>query len=395
MNFYSYGYLTHNSSILNDVLIWVGIIIGLTILVFGIKYVRNRTNLKYRNVLITLLLFATLIICLEVGRIQNQQSTKDQIGQTAQIMRNVSHSKHVPLSKVYTSSTSLNNGMTIQAGRRYYQVNVNSANSTYHLSPTKPINRQNKYISKNRGINLNFSNGEYLNIALKLIIGFVMLVVQINLAGKGNLAPTNAIDQLQNYVLGGIVGGIIYNQAITVLQFIIVILIWSIIIFGSRILITQSDFFKELLNGSPKIVINHGRINVDTALRSGLSASDLVFKLRNAGVNDFQGVKRVVIEQNGQLSIEGYHDSSINYPIITDGSVDEDALKQIHKNRKWLLNLLKLKKQQIKSVYLGQIVDGQLVLTLYPQHEHKLLPFLPNHKINLKQFKAKFTHHFN
>ena len=39
------------------------------------------------------------------------------------------------------------------------------------------------------------------------------LILQINLLGKGNLAPTSAIDQVQNYVLGGIIGGIIYNKS--------------------------------------------------------------------------------------------------------------------------------------------------------------------------------------
>lgn len=43
------------------------------------------------------------------------------------------------------------------------------------------------------------------------------LILQINLLGKGNLAPTSAIDQVQNYVLGGIIGGIIYNSDISVL----------------------------------------------------------------------------------------------------------------------------------------------------------------------------------
>ena len=37
----------------------------------------------------------------------------------------------------------------------------------------------------------------------KLLMGILGLVLQINLLGKGNLAPTSAMDQVQNYVLGG------------------------------------------------------------------------------------------------------------------------------------------------------------------------------------------------
>ena len=39
----------------------------------------------------------------------------------------------------------------------------------------------------------------YLNVAIKLIIGLLSLVLVINISGKGNLAPSSAIDQVLNY----------------------------------------------------------------------------------------------------------------------------------------------------------------------------------------------------
>ena len=47
----------------------------------------------------------------------------------------------------------------------------------------------------------------YSPIIIKFALGIICLIVQINLMGKGNLAPTSAMDQVQNYVLGGIIGG--------------------------------------------------------------------------------------------------------------------------------------------------------------------------------------------
>ena len=52
----------------------------------------------------------------------------------------------------------------------------------------------------------------YSFLAIKLTMGIIGLVLQINLMGKGNLAPTSAVDQVQNYVLGGIIGAVIYND---------------------------------------------------------------------------------------------------------------------------------------------------------------------------------------
>ncbi|MEN2297116.1 hypothetical protein AAH973_14030, partial [Enterococcus faecalis] len=53
---------------------------------------------------------------------------------------------------------------------------------------------------------------------IKIHLGIITIIDQINLMGKGNLAPTSAMDQVQNYVLGGIFGGVIYKDTITVLQ---------------------------------------------------------------------------------------------------------------------------------------------------------------------------------
>ena len=56
----------------------------------------------------------------------------------------------------------------------------------------------------------------YMEILIKLALGLFSLVFVINVTGKGNLAPNSATDQIQNYVLGGIIGGVIYNSSISI-----------------------------------------------------------------------------------------------------------------------------------------------------------------------------------
>lgn len=46
----------------------------------------------------------------------------------------------------------------------------------------------------------------YGMIFAKLGIGLLAIIFQINVMGKGKLAPTSVLNQLQNYVLGGIIG---------------------------------------------------------------------------------------------------------------------------------------------------------------------------------------------
>lgn len=48
--------------------------------------------------------------------------------------------------------------------------------------------------------------------------------------GKGNLASSSASDQVQNYVLGGIIGGVIYNKEIAILEYISILFIWCMLV---------------------------------------------------------------------------------------------------------------------------------------------------------------------
>ena len=70
----------------------------------------------------------------------------------------------------------------------------------------------------------------FLLVAIKLLIGFLALITIINISGKGNLAPNSASDQVQNYVLGGIIGGVIYNNSIKILDLIGILCIWCALV---------------------------------------------------------------------------------------------------------------------------------------------------------------------
>ena len=71
---------------------------------------------------------------------------------------------------------------------------------------------------------------EFILVAIKLLIGFFALTIIINVTGKGNLAPSSASDQVQNYVLGGIIGGVIYNNDIKILDYVGILCIWCVLV---------------------------------------------------------------------------------------------------------------------------------------------------------------------
>ncbi|EDP24191.1 DUF421 domain-containing protein [Parvimonas micra] len=206
----------------------------------------------------------------------------------------------------------------------------------------------------------------FLLVAIKLLIGFLALITIINISGKGNLAPNSASDQVQNYVLGGIIGGVIYNNSIKIIEFIAILCIWCALVLGLKWLKQHVVKVKQVIDGKALIVIDEGKINIENCRKVGLSAHDVSFKLRTNNVYSIKDVKRAIVEQNGQLIIIHYGEENPKFPLITDGHLQTDILETIGKDEDWLIE--EIKKQGLEKysdVFLGEYVDGKLILAPY------------------------------
>ena len=206
----------------------------------------------------------------------------------------------------------------------------------------------------------------FLLVAIKLLIGFLALITIINISGKGNLAPNSASDQVQNYVLGGIIGGVIHNNSIKILDFIGILCIWCALVLGLKWLKQHVVKVKQVIDGKALIIIDEGKINIENCRKVGLSAHDVSFKLRTNNVYSIKDVKRAIVEQNGQLIIIHYGEENPKFPLITDGHLQTDILEVIGKDEDLLIE--EIKKQGLEKysdVFLGEYVDGKLILAPY------------------------------
>lgn len=206
----------------------------------------------------------------------------------------------------------------------------------------------------------------FITIAIKLALGLISLVFVINVTGKGNLAPSSAVDQVQNFVLGGIIGGIIYNSSISILQYVVILIIWTILILLLKWLNTNVSVIKQLIDGKPVLIIKNGKLDPEACRSKGLSASDVALKLRSQGIFQLKDVKRAVIEQNGQFIVVRMGDENPKYPIITDGVVQTEILDTIGKSEEWLM--AKLEEEgydNVADIFIAEYDKGQINVVTY------------------------------
>ena len=206
----------------------------------------------------------------------------------------------------------------------------------------------------------------YMEILIKLALGLFSLVFVINVTGKGNLAPNSATDQIQNYVLGGIIGGVIYNSSISILQYAVILMMWTILVLTLKWLNNNVRFVKRLIDGKPTLLIKNGQIDPEACRSVGLSAADVALKLRSQGIFQMKQVKRAMQEQNGQLIVVQMGDENPKYPVVTDGVIQVEILETIGRSEEWLLdNLSKQGYDNVANIFIAEYDKGVVSVVTY------------------------------
>ena len=173
-------------------------------------------------------------------------------------------------------------------------------------------------------------------VAIKLTIGFIALVVFMNLNGRSQLAPTSTEDQIGNYVLGGIIGGVIYNPSITIVQFLIVLVIWGLLMTTIDFLKNSNKNVKKMIDGQIVYLIKGGKMLTENFAQATLSIPDFYTKLRTKGIFKVSEIEDAFMESNGQLIVIQKNDENYSNLLVSEGKIMEDNLVHIGKNDEWL-----------------------------------------------------------
>ena len=207
----------------------------------------------------------------------------------------------------------------------------------------------------------------YLLVGIKFILGIMVMILQIHILGKYEFSINTPLNQIQYYVLGGIIGGVIYNTSISILTFLIFILIWSLVVIIVKLLV-NIKFIKSLVVGNPVILIKNGKVNVANCAKVGISAEQLMLHIRMEGLVSTKEVKSAIMETNGKLTIIDMQSATPKFPIISNGKINQDILELIGHDEKWLLSSVKEQGiEHIQEIFLGEYVNGELNLTTYPK----------------------------
>ena len=207
----------------------------------------------------------------------------------------------------------------------------------------------------------------YVLISIKFFLFILATILQINVLGKYGFSANTPLNQIQNFVLGGIIGGVIYNSSISISTFLIILLIWSLVVIIVKLLI-NNKYIKSLVVGNPVILIKDGKVNVENCAQLGVTADQLMLHLRMEGLNSTQDVKSAIMEPNGKRTILDKNSENPRFTLISNGRINYDVLELINQDEEWLLE--KLKEQNIdnpREIFLAEYLNRKLYLVPYSE----------------------------
>ncbi|OCG04099.1 hypothetical protein A9G15_03015 [Gilliamella apis] len=202
---------------------------------------------------------------------------------------------------------------------------------------------------------------DFLIIALKLLVVFICIVLFLKITGKTSLSQMSSIDFIGNMILGGIAGGIIYNPKLTIYDFIVVLLMWTAIMYSSNYLKKRSQNAKAFIVGNPIILMDQGKLKLDAFTAINLDLASFAVLLRMKNVFTIHDVEKAILEPNGQLSIVKKGDKDISVIVLENEQPVDDVLKQIGKDEKWLKsNLAEQGYKSFEGLYCVEYYDHRL-----------------------------------
>lgn len=182
---------------------------------------------------------------------------------------------------------------------------------------------------------------EYIAIVWKILIAITYAVVVMKISGKANLALMSPIDQLQNYILGGIVGGVLFSKSITTIDFIFVMSLWAAVSLSLNYALKKSTKVKQLIDGSIIPVIHNGIVIREGIEKAKMPLGDLYLKLRTQKIFDIESVSYAQVEQNGHITVLTKDDQErLPILLVVDKMILDEGLEKIGKDREWLDDVL-------------------------------------------------------
>lgn len=198
----------------------------------------------------------------------------------------------------------------------------------------------------------------YVSIGVKLTVALIGLLIMTRLLGKKEISQLTAFDFVSSLMLSELVGNTIYDNEIHLSHLLFALIIWTILALGLEKFIARFPRLSRYAAGTPDLIIREGVVDFKAMKRNNLDFAQLGMLLRENNIFSLREVAYALFETNGSISVllqkkpeeisgnakdqQGSVSVSLPAYIIENGSINEDTLKRLGRDKIWVEQLLQL-----------------------------------------------------
>lgn len=230
---------------------------------------------------------------------------------------------------------------------------------------------------------------EGLVVFVRAIIGYFSLLIFARILGKEQISQLTFFDYILGITIGSISAELTVDLSSRSWPHFVGLFTWVALGYLMELISLKWRYAAKYIEGEPAIVIMNGMILENVLRKMKYRVSDILELLRDKGVFDLNEVDFAIIEPNGSLSVLKKAEclpltpkdmniqvsaAGISTELIYDGIIIEENLRQMNKDKKWLMN--ELKKHGIhhaSEAFLVTLNDaGSLYVDKYQDHIKKV-----------------------
>lgn len=209
---------------------------------------------------------------------------------------------------------------------------------------------------------------ELLTTVLRTLFFYFFVTFAYRIMGKREVGQLGIVDLIVSILIAELVAISIENVDKSIMLTIAPISLLVVIEVTLAYLSTKSRWFRQVFTSKPSVIINHGVINYKEMIKQRYSLDDLLVSLRQASIKSIEDVEYAFLESNGKLSVFKYNlfktDSAYPAPIIVDGVIQENTLKNIRKNKIWIKLYLRKQNINLEDIFYAFYKNGKIYTIL-------------------------------
>jgi len=181
---------------------------------------------------------------------------------------------------------------------------------------------------------------DILIISMRTIILYFLIWFIFRLMGKREIGELSILDLVIFMMIAEIAVLAIEEVEDRMLHTVWPILLLTFIQITLAYLSLKFQGVRRFLDGKPALLIINGKIDEGAMRKQRYNFDDLLIQLRENNIDSIQDVSYAILEPSGKLAVVEKENkrkhAALELPLVADGVVQHDHLKQINQNEQWL-----------------------------------------------------------